>query len=216
LSYQYGRRKNADKDDYQIESFIQGFSPTDREMNLSKANEKESDMSKRKWGYMVVIRDQDDVTEESKTIAAMEAVAISPFNLDAGNRLNFGSLSESEQLAGSAGPMTMGVFIEKMGDQNVLSFKKITDQTSIDLQNAQIDQTVFSYATLGIVSLSKVSSKSHGMNRVVQMFQRADAYIDLMDVSVTFAWTKIQEKGKPAYDLITLNCNEVRINFNDK
>src|SRR5215207_5619435 len=184
-------------------------SPTGREMNLSKANEKESDMSKRKWGYMVVIRERDDVTEQSKTIAAMEAVAISPFNLDAGNRLNMSSLSASEQLAGSAGPMTMGVFIEKLGDGNVLSFKKITDQTSIDLQNAQIDQTVFSYATLGVISLSKVSPKSYGWNRVVQMFQRADAYVDLHDVSVTFAWTKIQEKGKPAYDLITLECQKV-------
>jgi hypothetical protein len=176
----------------------------------------ELNMSKRKWGYMVVIRERDDVTEETKTIAAMEAVSISPFNLDAGNRLNISSLSESEQLAGSAGPMTMGVFIEKLGNVNVLSFKKITDQTSIDLQNAQIDQTVFSYATLGIISLSKVSPKSHGRERVVQMFLRADAYVDLMDVSVTFAWTKIQEKGKPAYDLITLECKKVEVNFNDK
>jgi hypothetical protein len=173
-------------------------------------------MSKKKWGYMVVIRDKNEVTEESRTIAAMEAIAISPFNLDAGNRLDFGTLSESEQLAGSAGPMTMGVFIEKLGDQNVLSFKKVSDQVSIDLQNAQIKQSVFSYATLGIVSLSKISSRSHGMHRLGQMFLKADAYVDLLDVAVSFAWTKIQEKGKPTYDLITLKCDEVRVEFTDK
>jgi len=170
-------------------------------------------MSKKKWGYVIAILDKDEGSEEKTTIAAMEAVALSPFNIDAGDRFDFGTLSESEQLAGSASPMTMGVFIEKLGDQNVLSFKKLSDQTSIDLLNAQLNQSTYSYATLGVVSLSKVSSKSRGKHRLAQMFQRADAYVDLFDVSITFAWTKIQEKGKPPYDLITLKCSDIGIEF---
>ena len=173
-------------------------------------------MSKKRWGYIVIIMDKDDLSEEKTLIGAMEVLAVSPYNLDAGNRLDFGTLGESEQLADSAGPMTMGVFIEKMGDKNVLSFKKISDKTSIDLLNAKINQSTYSYATLGIVSLSKVSSRSHGRHRLEQMFQRAEAYVDLLDVSVTYAWTKIQEKGKLPFDLITLQCSEIsRVEFKD-
>jgi hypothetical protein len=173
-------------------------------------------MARKKWGYVIAIVDKDEITEEKTVVAKTEAIAISPYNLDAGNRLDFGTLSESEQLADSAGPMEMGVFIEKMGDQNVISFKRLSDQQSIDLLNAQINQTTYTYATLGIVSMSSVSSKSHGVHRLGQMFQRADAYVDLFDVSITFAWTKIQEKGKPLYDLITLQCSDVSVDFIDK
>lgn len=162
-------------------------------------------MSKKKWGYVVVIRNKDQATDEGTTIAAMEAIAISPRILGAGR------LDESEELAASAGPMMMGAFIEKMGDQNVLSFKKKSDLTSIDLLNAQISGVTFSYATLGIVSLSKISSRLHGINRLVRMFQIADAYVDLLDVSVTFAWVKLT--GKPFYDLISLRCKETNIDI---
>lgn len=161
-------------------------------------------MSKRKWGYVINISNFDEETMENKTIAFMEAIAISPYSLDAGNRLNFGSLSESDELAISASPMMMGAFIQNLGDQNTLSLKKLSDLTSIDLLNAQINKTTFSYADLAVTSLSKISSKLHGVNRLRQIYQRADTYVTIANVSVTFAWTKINEKEKPFYDLITL------------
>jgi hypothetical protein len=155
-------------------------------------------MSKRKYGYVVIIR--EEVAEDEYTLfAVMEALKISPYTIDTGYGTNLDTFSDE------ISPSEIPTFINLMGEPDSFSFIKVTDQTSLDLMQAKEDVASFNgYVSLGVISLSKVPKKLHGRARLAHMFNKAEAYIDLDDCMVSTAWTNIKRESHAAVDIITM------------
>src|SRR5262245_34004825 len=105
-------------------------------------------MPKRKYGYVIVIRSLD-----GQVFVGVEALKISPYAIDTGVGTNLDTFSDEVR------PSELPNFISQMGEPDSFSFTKLTDLKSIDLQQAQIDSTSFKYASLAVISLSKVPKK---------------------------------------------------------
>lgn len=155
-------------------------------------------MSRRKYGYVVVIREQ--VGEgEYKLFLAVEALKISPYTIDVGTRTNFDTFSDE------ISPSEIPAFISQMGEPDSFSFTKFTDLATIDLQQANLDSTSFGYASLAVISLSNVPKRLSGTARLAYMFNKAEAYIDLDECMVSTAWINLKGQNHPPIDIFTMS-----------
>lgn len=154
-------------------------------------------MSKRKYGYVVVIHEQIE-GDKFQLYAVMEALKISPFAIDTGVGTNLDTFSDD------ISPSEIPAFISQMGEPDSFSFIKKSDLTSLDLIDANTNARFTGYTSLGVISLSKVPKKLHGRERLGHMFGKAEAFIDLDDCMVSTAWTNLKSDRHPPIDIITI------------
>ena len=151
----------------------------------------------RKYGYVVVIRESVG-EDEYHLFAAMEALKISPYQIDVGVKAYLDTFSYD--VSASEVP----TFVSQMGEPDCFSFIKESDLTSLDLVDAYNNNRSFAYASLGVISLSKVPKNLHGRARLGHMFNQAEAYIDLDDCMISTVWTNIKRPDRTPVDIITL------------
>jgi hypothetical protein len=152
----------------------------------------------RKYGYVIVIHERvgDD---EYKLYAVMEALKISPYQIDVGVKANLDTFSYD--VSASEVP----TFVSQMGEPDCFSFIKESDLTTLDLIDAYNNKMAFGYASLGVISLSKVPKSLKGIARLGHMFGKAEAYIDLDDCLISTAWTNIKRPDRTPVDIFTIS-----------
>ena len=154
-------------------------------------------MSKRKYGYVVVIREAVG-EDEYQLFAVSEALKISPYQIDTGLGTNLDTFSDE------VSPGEIPSFIQSMGEPDAFSFIKESDATSLDLIDANANVTFSGYTSLAVISLAKVPRKLSGRSRLGYMFNHAEAYIDLDNCMVSTAWTNIKSQNHAPRDIITI------------
>jgi hypothetical protein len=161
----------------------------------------------KKWGYFITIEDVEYwLDEELRTNEGFEAEGISPYKILGKDSL---TTRMSEFHDGNSNAMNMQMFISDIGDKHTLSFKKLTDSATFILLNAYTNGGSFDEVQLSVVPLSRIPSKARGLARSIAMRGLAMTTITLQEASVTFLMANVQEKNKPDYDYVTLECQGV-------